>query len=144
MTYSGILETPVFVCSGVQKPEFSVGSALKQTGCHSAPRVSGRLHHALMAQPRAGRCRTNFDTFDCDEGEKLMRIYTAGATRANMLEHLQRYAGAPRVITFDKSRVYSSENNVYIEDPGRDSVVRELKKRFAPVSLRGWKNIFHL
>ena len=103
-----------------------------------------RLHHALMAQPWADRCRTNFDTFDCDEGEKIMRIYTAGATRANMLEHLQRYAGAPRVITFDKSRVYSSENNIYIEDPGRDSVVKELKKRFAPVSLRGWKNIFHL
>ena len=103
-----------------------------------------RLHDVLMAQPWADRCRTNFDTFDCDEGEKIMRIYTAGATRANMLEHLQRYTGAPRVITFDKSRVYSSENNIYIEDPGRDSVVKELKKRFAPVSLRGWKNIFHL
>ena len=116
MTYSGILETPVFVCSGVQKPEFSVGSALKQTGYYSAPRVSGRLQ----------------------------RYVVTSHTRANMLEHLQRYAGAPRVITFDKSRVYSSENNVYIEDPGRDSIVRELKKRFAPVSLRGWKNIFHL
>ena len=36
------------------------------------------------------------------------------------------------------------EDDVYIEDAGRDSVVKELKKRFAPVSLRGWKNIFHL
>ena len=103
-----------------------------------------RLHHALMAQPWADRCRTNFDTFDCDEGEKIMRIYTAGATRANMLEHLQRYTGAPRVITFGKNKNFPGEDDVYIEDAGRDSVVKELKKRFAPVSLRGWKNIFHL
>ena len=95
-----------------------------------------------MAQPWADRCRTNYDTFDCEEGEKILRIFTKEATRENMLNYLQKYIGAPKVITFGKSE--DRTEDIYIEDAGKDSVVKELKKRFQPVSLKGWKDIFHM
>ena len=101
-----------------------------------------RLREKLMAQPWADRCRTNYDTFDCEEGEKILRIFTKEATRENMLNYLQKYIGAPKVITFGKSE--DRTEDIYIEDAGKDSVVKELKKRFQPVSLKGWKDIFHM
>lgn len=101
-----------------------------------------RLHKKLMEQPWAHRCRTNFDTFDCEKGEKILRIYTAEATRTNMLIYLQKHVGAPHVITFGKCD--DGTDTIYIKDAGNDSMVKELKKRFEPFNIRGWKNILHL
>ena len=100
-----------------------------------------RLHEKLMAQPWADKCRTNFDTFDCEEGEKILRIYAAGANREDMLKYLQRYVGAPRILTFGND---PGECDVLIEDAAHDRMVKELKKRFEPVSLKGWRNIIHM
>ena len=100
-----------------------------------------RLYASLMEQPWASRIRVNFDTFDCEEGEKLMRIYAAGATRAAMLAHLQKYVGAPQTVTFGGDL---GECDVLIEDAGHNRMVKALKKRFSPIDLRGWKNIIHL
>lgn len=100
-----------------------------------------QLHASLMEQPWASQCRTNFDTFDCEEGEKLMRIYASGSTRSEMLKHLQQYVGAPQTITFGNDH---GECDVLIEDAGRDRMVKELKKRFSPIDLRGWRNIIHM
>ena len=100
-----------------------------------------RLHEKLMAQPWADKCRTNFDTFDCEEGEKILRIYAAGANREDMLKYLQRYVGAPRILTFGND---PGECDVLIEDAAHDRMVKELKKRFEPVSLKGWSNIIHM
>lgn len=100
-----------------------------------------RLREKLMSQPWADRLRTNYEVLDCDEGEKIMRIYTASANRDNMLEHLRRITDAPRVITFSN---IEGRSDVLVRDPSRDQVVKELKKRFKPVSIRGWRNIFHL
>ena len=100
-----------------------------------------QLHASLMEQPWASRCRTNFDTFDCEEGEKLMRIYASGSTRSEMIRHLPQYLGAPQTITFGND---PGECDVLIEDAGRDRMVKELKKRFSPIDLRGWRNIIHM
>ena len=100
-----------------------------------------QLHASLMEQPWASQCRTNFDTFDCEEGEKLMRIYASGSTRSEMLKHMQQYVGAPQTITFGND---PGECDVLIEDAGRDRMVKELKKRFSPIDLRGWRNIIHM
>ena len=100
-----------------------------------------QLHASLMEQPWASQCRTNFDTFDCEEGEKLMRIYASGSTRSEMIRHLQQYLGAPQTITFGND---PGECDVLIEDAGRDRMVKELKKRFSPIDLRGWRNIIHM
>ena len=70
-----------------------------------------------------------------------MRIYAAGATRAAMLAHLQKYVGAPQTVTFGGDL---GECDVLIEDAGHNRMVKALKKRFSPIDLRGWKNIIHL
>ena len=100
-----------------------------------------RLHALLMEQPWAARCRTNFEIFACDEGEKIMRIYAAEANRAAMIEHLRKYVGAPKTVIFSSE---SGEGDVIISDASHDHMVKELKKRFQPVSLEGWRNIIHL
>ena len=100
-----------------------------------------RLHEKLTAQPWADRCRVNYDTFDCEPGEKIMRIYTAGSSRKEMLRHLQRYIGAPEVFTFGTIR---DECDACIDDAGRDQLVKALKKRFEPVNIKGWRNIIHM
>ena len=100
-----------------------------------------RLHEKLKEQPWIDKCRINFDYFDCEEGEKILRIYAAEANRPAMLGYLQRYVGAPKVITFGTE---TDECDVHIKDAGRDQTVKELKKRFEPVSLKGWKNILHM
>ena len=100
-----------------------------------------RLYDKLMALPWADRLRTNFEVLDCEEGDKIMRIYTASATRSNMLEHLRIFSGAPKVITFSN---IPGTADVIVHDPSRDRFIKELKKRFKPVSLRGWRNILHL
>jgi hydroxymethylpyrimidine pyrophosphatase-like HAD family hydrolase len=99
------------------------------------------LHEKLMAQPWSDKCRTNFDYFDCEKGEKILRIYAAEANRPAMLRYLQRYVGAPRVVTFGTE---TDDCDVHIKDAGRNQTVKELKKRFEPLSLKGWKNILHM
>lgn len=100
-----------------------------------------RLHQKLMSQPWADRCRVNFDFFDCEKGEKIMRIFTAGASRKEMLRHLQRYVGAPQVFTFGTGE---DECDYLIDDAGRDQLVKALKKKFEPVNIKGWRNIIHM
>ncbi|MBQ5359925.1 MAG: hypothetical protein IIU47_02645, partial [Lachnospiraceae bacterium] len=98
------------------------------------------LCRELAEQDFASRIRTVFDTFDCREGEKILRIYSAAANRRDMLEELRRLTGAPRTVFFSSRK---GECDVAIPDAGGGNLVRELKKRYEPVSLRGWKNIFH-
>ena len=100
-----------------------------------------RLHQKFMLQPWADRCRVNFDTFDCEKGERIMRIYTAGSSRREMLRHLQRYVGAPHVFTFGTGE---DECDYLIDDAGRDQLVKALKKKFEPVNIKGWRNIIHM
>ena len=100
-----------------------------------------RLHQKFMSQPWADRCRVNFDFFDCEEGEKIMRIYAAGSSRKEMLRHLQRYVGAPHVFTFGTGE---DECDYLIDDAGRDQLVKALKKKFEPVNIKGWRNIIHM
>ncbi|MDO5131550.1 MAG: HAD hydrolase family protein [Eubacteriales bacterium] len=99
------------------------------------------LYDEFLRQPWADRCRAAFDTFDCGEGEEILRIYAASATRAAMLEKLRVYVGAARTVTFGP---VPGECDVLISDAGGDIFVKELKKRFEPVSLRGWKNMLRL
>jgi hydroxymethylpyrimidine pyrophosphatase-like HAD family hydrolase len=100
-----------------------------------------RLHQKFMSQPWADRCRVNFDYFDCEKGEKIMRIFTAGASRKEMLRHLQRYVGAPHVFTCGTGE---DECDYLIDDAGRDQLVKALKKKFEPVNIKGWRNIIHM
>lgn len=66
-------------------------------------------------------------------GYAWMKIYSAGTTRASMLEVLKETVTAEKTVTFGSIEgVY----DVYIADPSRDSMVHQLKKLYEPVSLR--------
>ena len=99
-----------------------------------------RLHEVLTQQPWAGRCRTNFETYDCEEGEKIMRIYAAEANRPAMVEVLRKRVGVDKILTFTAE---DEDGDVIIRDASRGRMVKELRKRFEPVSIRGWRNIIH-
>ena len=98
------------------------------------------LYEDLMRQPWAGAVRARSDTFDCREGEMILRIYSASANRRTMVEELRNYTGATGTVIFGSRK---GDCDVLIPDAGGGNMVKELKKRYAPVSLRGWRNIFH-
>ena len=98
------------------------------------------LHDLLMQQSWADSIRTRFDMFDCREGELILRIYDHRATQRAMLEELRRYTGAPRTVLFG---IRPGECDVLIPDAGGGHMVKELKKRFEPIDIRGWRDIFH-
>lgn len=98
------------------------------------------LHDLLMQQPWADSIRTRFDIFDCREEELILRIYDRRATQRAMLEELRRYTGAPRTVLFGIRR---GECDVLIPDAGGGHMVKELKKRFEPIDIRGWRDILH-
>ena len=100
-----------------------------------------RLREVLIQQPWAGRCRTNFETYDCEEGEKIMRIYAAEANRPAMVEVLRKRVGVDKILTFTAD---DEDGDVIIKDASRGRMVKELRKRFEPVSIKGWRNIIHL
>ena len=96
------------------------------------------LFKRLMAEPWAGEVRGVPDTFDCREGEEILRIYSSAATRKVMLEALKEYVGAPRTVSFG---IQNEQCDVVIPDAGGGNMVKELKKRYEPVDIRGWRNI---
>ena len=55
-----------------------------------------------------------------------------------MLARLQEMVGAKETVTFGS---YKDRYDVYIEDANKDLMVKELKRRFEPFSLEGWRNI---
>ena len=91
-----------------------------------------------MKEPWAGEVRGVLDTFDCREGEEILRIYSSATTRKAMLEELKKYVGAPRTVSFGISE---EKCDVVIPDAGGGNMVKELKKRYEPVDIRGWRNI---
>ncbi len=98
------------------------------------------LHDLLMQQSWADSIRTRFDFFDCREGELILRIYDHRATQRAMLEELRQYTGAPRTVLFG---IRPGECDVLIPDAGGGHMVKELKKRFEPIDIRGWRDILH-
>lgn len=100
-----------------------------------------RLFEDLRREPWFCRCRADTDTFDCEEGEEILRIYPADANRTAMLENLREYVGTAKTVTFGK---IPGSCDVVIPDTVENATVKELKKLFEPVSLRGWKNMLRL
>lgn len=99
-----------------------------------------QLQEALLQEPWAAGLRTTLDTLDCREGEEILRVYSSTATRRRMLKELAALTGAERTIMFGAA---GTECDVVIPDAGGGNLAKELKKRYEPVSLRGWRNILH-
>lgn len=74
------------------------------------------------------------------EGYSSLKIYDASVSRQAMLRQLEDYLQTEKTVTFGS---VEGQYDVFIASADHNRMVRELKRRFEPVSLRGWKNIFH-
>ncbi len=73
-------------------------------------------------------------------GYSALKIYDAAVSRRAMLEKLQARLKPADTVTFGS---VPGQYDVVIESADRNRMVRELKRRFEPVDLRGWRNMFH-
>ena len=97
------------------------------------------VEREIKASPWAGTVRFRYDMRDIPEGYKCIRIFSSAATKEAMLQELQHMVGAKDILTFGSM---PGLYDVIVEDADKDRMVKELKRRFEPVSLKGWKNIF--
>ena len=99
-----------------------------------------KLHDHLMQQPFSGQIRTDFDTYGCEKGDMVLRIYAAEATRGQMIRRLKEQLGATRTIKFGLPESCADETHTCTGD----RMVKEIKRRFETVNIRGWKNILRV
>ena len=95
-------------------------------------------YDALLQQPWSKEYRIVKDTYHTG-GYSFLKIYDASVSREAMLRELEQMMGTKKTITFGSER---EACDVYIENADRDTVVKELRRRYEPVDLRYWKTIF--
>ena len=98
------------------------------------------LHDRLMKQPFASQIRTDFDTYGCEEGDMVLRIYSADATRGQMIRRLKDQLGATKTIKFGRYEACADETHSCTGD----RMVKEIKRMFETADIRGWKNILRV
>ncbi len=94
----------------------------------------------LMAQSWVGEYRVVKDPSPF-EGYSYLKIYDAATSREAMLRELEQLLGTTETVTLGG---VPGKYDVYIENSDRDSVVKEIRRRFEPVDFRKWKSIFRL
>ena len=98
-----------------------------------------RVLEEIQSAPWFGKIRIHVDERNIPEGYRCIRIFPAEATKERMLAKLQEMVGAKKTVTFGS---YEGRYDVYIKDANKDLMVKELKRRYEPVSLEGWRNMF--
>ncbi len=73
------------------------------------------------------------------EGYTVLKIYEKSSSREAMLRELEALLQTGETVRFGPA---GSGADVEITEPERGQLVRELRRRFEPVSLKGWRNIF--
>lgn len=94
---------------------------------------------ALAAEPWSGAYRAVVGPAPV-EGYASLKLYDASVSRQAMLRRLEERLGTEKTVTFGS---VEGRYDVVIESADHNRMVRELKRRFEPVSLKGWRNIFH-
>ena len=98
-----------------------------------------RVLEEIQSAPWFEKIRIHVDERNIPEGYRCIRIFPAEATKERMLAKLQEMVGAKKTVTFGS---YEGRYDVYIKDANKDLMVKELKRRYEPVSLEGWRNMF--
>lgn len=100
-----------------------------------------RACEAFLAQPWAGDYRLVKDRYKPLEGYSFLKVYTTSASRAAMLPHLEKLTGTKQTVTFGS---IPGKYDVLIEDADRNTMVKQLRRRYEPVDLRCWKTVFRI
>ena len=98
-----------------------------------------RVLEEIQSAPWFEKIRIHVDERNIPDGYRCIRIFPAEATKERMLAKLQEMVGAKKTVTFGS---YEGRYDVYIKDANKDLMVKELKRRYEPVSLEGWRNMF--
>ena len=88
-----------------------------------------------------GAYRAAYDDAKQYAGARCLKIYAAKASRKRMLRVLAARIGVHKIVTFGSRE---GDYDVVIENADKDTCVKELKRRFEPVDLRCWRNVFRL
>ena len=99
-----------------------------------------QLQEEILKQPWADGVRVGLDGYDCGPDEWTLRIYSSGATREKMLQRLKEYMNCSSIVKFGR---HENGADVFLPYTG-DVMVKEVKRRYAPVDIRGWRNILHV
>ena len=94
---------------------------------------------ALAAQPWSTEIRLAHDGMKERNGYTCLKICSAEASRERMIAKLEERLGTKQTVVFSS---VPGAGDVVIPDADKDRMVHELKRRFEPVDLRGWRNIF--
>lgn len=98
-----------------------------------------RIIAEIERAPWTKEVRIKRDKRQIPEGYGCIRVFPSEATKEKMLAILQELSGAKETVTFGSEKWHC---DVFVEDADKDLMVKELKRRFEPVNLRGWRNIF--
>ncbi|MDE7262498.1 MAG: hypothetical protein K2N78_10655 [Oscillospiraceae bacterium] len=103
-----------------------------------------RIEHAyerLMEQPWIGECRVVMDKYRYMEGYSFLKVYDAAASRETMLPYLEKIMGTKQTVTFGS---IPGKYDIFIENADKNTVVKELRRRYKPVDIRCWKTVFRI
>ena len=100
-----------------------------------------RVMEELSRQPWASKVRVTYDRAQSHDNWLCIKILPAESSQEKMQELLMEQCGLSKRVTFGSQ---PGACDVYIRNTDKDCMVKELKKRFEPVDLRGWRNIFRL
>ena len=98
-----------------------------------------QAYEALAEQPWIEGYRVARDVYKYLEGHSFLKIYDASASREAMLPYLEELMGTKQTVTFGS---IPGKYDVFIENADRNTVVKELRKRYEPVDFRCWKTVF--
>ena len=100
-----------------------------------------RVMEELDRQPWASRVRVTYDRAQSHDNWLCIKILPVESSQEKMQKFLMEQQGLSKRVTFGSQ---PGDCDVYIQNTDKDRMVKELKKRFEPVGLRGWRNIFRL
>ena len=98
-----------------------------------------KVINEINQAPWAGTVRIRHDTRNVPDGYRCIRVFPAEADKESMLTELRKIIGAKKTVTFGYE---TDQYDVVIKDADKDLMVKKLKRRFEPVSLKGWQNMF--
>lgn len=98
----------------------------------------GRAFAALKAHSWADQYRITMERYGFGEGFSVLRVCDGAVSWKKMVELLRRQTGAKQTVTFGS---VPGQYDVLIRDADRNTVVKQFRRRFEPVDIRGWRTI---
>ena len=100
-----------------------------------------RVMEKLHGQPWASQLRVTYDRPQSHDNWLCIKLLPADSSQEKMQNLLMEQLGVEKRLTFGNK---PGTCDVYIQNTDKDRMVKELKRRFEPVDIHGWRNVFRL